>query len=148
MGTEGEHVIERPRFHLAFLVTSLDATRHFYRDVLGCSEGRSAERWIDFDFFGHQISAHLIDEPLSIARKTAVDGDGVPIPHFGLILQRDDWDDLRRRLEENETSFILEPRIRFKGQPGEQATMFLSDPSGNHLEFKSFGSDTEVFAVD
>ena len=103
---------------------------------------------LDFDLFGHQISAHLIDEPLSAARKTAVDGDGVPIPHFGLILKRDEWDALRHRLEANETRFILEPRIRFKGQAGEQATMFLSDPSGNHLEFKSFGSDAEIFAVD
>ena len=135
------------RFHLAFLVTSLEDTRRFYVDVLGCSEGRSAPLWIDFDLHGHQLSAHLLDEPLTAARRTKVDGDGVPIPHFGLILKPKQWRTLRDRLVQMEVEFVLEPRIRFEGQPGEQATMFLSDPSGNYLEFKSFASDADIFAT-
>ena len=140
--------MDRPRFHLAFLVTSLEDTRRFYCDILGCVEGRSAPRWVDFDLFGHQLSAHLIDEPLSEARRTMVDGDGVPIPHFGLILSPTNWAALRDRLVAAETTFIIEPRVRFRGKAGEQATMFLSDPSGNHLEFKSFGSVDSIFAKD
>ena len=135
------------RFHLAFLVTSLEDTRRFYVDVIGCSEGRSAPLWIDFDLHGHQLSAHLQDEPLTAARRTKVDGDGVPIPHFGLILKPKQWRTLRDRLVQMEVEFVLEPRIRFEGQPGEQATMFLSDPSGNYLEFKSFASDADIFAT-
>ena len=136
------------RFHLAFLVTDLEETRRFYVQTLGCTQGREAERWIDFDFFGHQISAHLVDEPLKGSRKTQVDGDGVPIPHFGLILKTSDWLSLSQRLKTMGQPFILEPRVRFQGQAGEQRTMFLSDPSGNHLEFKSFGSDADIFATD
>ncbi len=134
------------RFHLAFLVTNLEQTRQFYVDVLGCTEGRSAERWIDFDLFGHQLSAHLTDGELGEARRTQVDGDGVPIPHFGLILSPKDWTDLSERLIAQGVKFILAPRIRFKDQAGEQRTMFLADPSGNYLEFKSFASDADIFA--
>ena len=138
----------QPRFHLAFLVTDLEATREFYRDVLGCTQGREADRWIDFDFFGHQISAHLIDGSLNETRRTQVDGDGVPIPHYGLILDPVDWQTLSERLQSQGVEFILEPRVRFAGLPGEQRTMFLTDPSGNHLEFKSFGSEDAIFATD
>ena len=137
-----------PPFHLAFAVTDIEATRVFYVEKLGCKVGRSAERWIDFDFFGHQISAHLIDEPLNASRKTQVDGDGVPIPHFGLILKTSDWLSLSQRLKTMGQPFILEPRVRFQGKAGEQRTMFLSDPSGNYLEFKSFDSDSDIFATD
>ena len=138
----------QPRFHLAFLVTDLEATREFYRDVLGCTQGREADRWIDFDFFGHQISAHLIDGSLNETQRTQVDGDGVPIPHYGLILDPEDWQTLSERLQSQGVEFILEPRVRFAGLPGEQRTMFLTDPSGNHLEFKSFGSEDAIFATD
>ena len=136
------------RFHLAFLVTNLDDTRRFYADVLGCTEGRSAPKWVDFDLYGHQISAHLIEVPLAEARRTKVDGDGVPIPHFGLVLPPSDWRRLRDRLLQSNVEFIIEPRIRFEGQPGEQATMFLADPSGNYLEFKSFANESSIFATD
>ena len=136
------------RFHLAFLVTSLKETRHFYCEVLGCREGRSADRWVDFDLFGHQLSAHLVDKPIDGHRVTAVDGGGVPIPHFGLVLPTESWRSLRDRLIACNTQFVLEPRIRFEGLAGEQATMFLKDPSGNHLEFKSFASDDSIFSTD
>ena len=135
------------RFHLAFLVKDLEATRQFYCQVLGCRQGREAARWIDFDLYGHQLSAHLVDGATSDVRRTAVDGDGVPIPHFGLVLPYDRWCALKARLLEHGVSFDLPPRVRFEGQPGEQWTMFLTDPSGNFLEFKSFKSDDAVFAT-
>ena len=136
----------RPRFHLAFPVHDLSAARHFYGTVLGCPEGRSAPQWIDFDLHGHQIVAHLIDEHDAVAGRNPVDGDAVPVPHFGLILDWEAWQALADRLREHEVDFVIEPRIRFQGQVGEQATMFLLDPSGNALEFKAFRDDARVFA--
>jgi extradiol dioxygenase family protein len=136
---------QRPRFHFAFPVRDVEETRRFYVDVLGCAVGRSAERWIDFDFHGHQISAHLVERNGSDAHNP-VDGDQVPIPHFGLILAWDDWHALADRLKSRKVEFVIEPRVRFRGEIGEQATMFLRDPSGNSLEFKSFQDERNVFA--
>ena len=132
-------------FHLAFLVRDLDETRVFYRDILGCGVGRSAETWIDFDFFGHQLSCHL-GHVGGDRGSNAVDGDKVPIPHFGVVLAWDDWQTLSQRLTEAGIDFVIPPRIRFAGQPGEQGTLFFRDPSGNALEFKSFRSDDSLFA--
>jgi extradiol dioxygenase family protein len=133
-------------FHHAFPVSDLAATRAFYGGVLGCREGRAAARWVDFDLFGHQISAHLVEGWRGVAGQNLVDGDGVPIPHFGVVLAWDEWHALAARLREREVRFVIEPRIRFQGRVGEQATMFLLDPSGNALEFKSFQDDSQVFA--
>ena len=133
-------------FHLAFPVTDLTKTRQFYVDVLGCRVGRESERWIDFDFFGHQITAHLTDTHHALAHNP-VDGDAVPVPHFGVILDWDKWRELSQRLERLGTAFVIAPRIRFKGEVGEQATMFLTDPCGNHLEFKAFQDMKQVFAT-
>jgi len=135
----------RPRFHLAFPVTDIEQTRAFYTSVLGCSVGREAARWIDFDFRGHQISAHLVADAGSIDTNP-VDGDKVPARHFGLILDWEEWHQLAGRLQHIGTKFLIEPKIRFAGQTGEQATLFLLDPSGNALEFKSFRDDEQVFA--
>ena len=135
-------------FHLAFPVTDLAKTRQFYVEVLGCGVGRESERWIDFDFFGHQITAHLTDNTRhtrSLAHNP-VDGDEVPVPHFGVILDWGVWHELSQRLERLRIAFVIAPRIRFKGEVGEQATMFLTDPCGNHLEFKSFKDMSRVFA--
>jgi extradiol dioxygenase family protein len=137
---------ERPPFHLAFPVTDLEATRAFYRDVLGCSVGREAERWIDLDLRGHQLSAHLVEERQD-AGGNAVDGDGVPVPHFGLVLEWEEWHALSDRLTKADTEFVLAPRIRFQGQVGEQATLFLRDPSGNAIELKSFKDPARLFEV-
>lgn len=136
----------QPLFHLAFPVTDLEATRHFYHDTLGCTTGRESQHWIDFDFHGHQITAHLRAEAVTDATANPVDGDQVPVPHFGLILDWDAWHALAERLHEAHTDFIIEPRIRFAGEIGEQATMFLRDPSGNALEFKAFRDPSQVFA--
>jgi uncharacterized protein len=135
-------------FHLAFPVTDLEATRVFYRDILGCRIGREdAGRWIDFDLFGHQLSAHLRPASLGNIDSGAVDGDAVPIPHFGVVLTMEQWRALAGRLEANgQTDWVLRPKIRFEGQPGEQATLFIRDPSGNPLEFKGFASDEGLFA--
>ncbi len=135
-----------PRFHLAFPVHDLDEARAFYGDLLGCAEGRSSAEWVDFDFHGHQIVAHL--SPDEAARRTtnAVDGEDVPVRHFGVILTLPAWDALAARLKAVGTKFLIEPQVRFKGQAGEQATMFFLDPSGNALEFKAFADDTMVFA--
>ena len=135
----------QPPFHLAFPVRDLDATRHFYGVVLGCEEGRSAKKWIDFDFFGHQISAHLRPEECSEAQANEVDGDKVPVRHFGAVLEWGTWHSFVERLKEHQVSFIIEPKIRFKGKPGEQATAFIRDPSGNALEFKSFRIPEKLF---
>ncbi|MCY3002437.1 MAG: VOC family protein [Planctomycetota bacterium] len=135
-----------PAFHLAFPVTDIAATRAFYVDVLGCKVGRSAERWIDFDLGGHQISAHLVDAALARAETNPVDGDNVPVRHFGLILEWRAWHEFAERLRARGTRFLIEPHIRFKGEVGEQATMFVVDPSGNALEFKSFQDPRRVFA--
>lgn len=140
--------MSRPRFHLAFPVHDLAQARRFYTGILGCHEGRAAERWVDFDFHGHQISAHLRPEECQPARCNKVDGKDVPVRHFGLILEWNHWHELAARLRALAVSFVIEPGIRFEGQAGEQATMFLLDPSGNALEFKSFRDDGQVFARD
>jgi len=132
-------------FHLAFPVVDLDSTRTFYGDLLGCPVGRESERWIDFDFFGHQISAHVKPEALNPAPTNDVDGDAVPVRHFGAVLGWDDWHALVERLRTHGVSFLIEPHIRFEGQTGEQATFFLVDPSQNALEFKSFRDPTNLF---
>jgi extradiol dioxygenase family protein len=133
-------------FHLAFPSTDLDATRQFYAGLLGCAIGRESERWVDFDFFGHQISAHLATRPMEIAARTQVDGRDVPVPHFGLVLSWGEWESLAARLRAAGTEFVIEPYVRFRGEPGEQATMFFRDPSGNHLEVKAFRQMSSLFA--
>ena len=135
-----------PLFHLAFPVADLEATRAFYTEVLGCSTGRSSEHWIDFNFFGHQVVAHLKPEEAGSAHTNEVDGDKVPVKHFGVILEWKAWHEFAERLKGHNIEFIIEPHIRFKGEVGEQATMFFLDPSGNALEFKSFKDPTQVFA--
>ena len=135
-------------FHIAFPVHDLAAARAFYGTVMGCREGRSSDHWIDFDLYGHQIVAHL--DPAASARgpvRSSVDGQDVPVPHFGVILDRPDWDALAARLESAGTDFMIAPHVRFAGEAGEQATMFFLDPSGNALEFKSFASDDMIFAT-
>ena len=157
-------------FHLAFPVDDLAAARRFYGDLLGCREGRSSDRWIDFDFFGHQIVAHLVEglrqaQPerdekrdregdstagqnpltLSLSKGNPVDGDDVPVPHFGAVLDRERFDRLAERLTEAGTQFLIPPRTRFAGQPGEQSTMFLRDPAGNALEFKAMADAGALF---
>ena len=135
-----------PPFHLAFPVNDLAGARVFYGDLLGCREGRSSEAWIDFDFYGHQIVAHLAPSETIPASANPVDGHDVPVRHFGVILGWDDWHRLADRLRERGVHFIIEPGIRFQGKVGEQATMFFLDPSGNALEFKSFRDMSQVFA--
>jgi uncharacterized protein len=138
--------MSRPRFHLAFPVHDLAAARAFYGGVLGCPEGRSAEDWVDFDLHGHQIVAHLAPEALRDAATNLVDGEDVPVRHFGVILEPADWGVLADRLKAAEVDFIIEPQTRFVGAPGEQSTLFVRDPSGNALEFKAFADDAQVFA--
>lgn len=132
-------------FHLAVLVDDLAAARVFYGRVMGCWEGRSSDRWIDFDFMGHQLVAHLSDERLGEGGNV-VDGHGVPVPHFGVVLTPADWRELADRLISAKADFVIEPTVRFAGQPGEQSTMFLRDPAGNALEFKAFADDAQLFA--
>lgn len=132
-------------FHLAIPVHDLGAARHFYGGLFGCSEGRSSECWVDFDFFGHQLVAHL-DPDRQPVHFNDVDGKDVPVPHFGIVLEWDAWHALAARLQEGGVRFVLEPGIRFKGEIGEQATMFLFDPSGNALEFKAFKDPSKLFA--
>lgn len=136
-----------PPFHLAFPVHDLAAARAFYGGLLGCREGRSSERWVDFDLHGHQIVAHLAPEKCGVTAHNPVDGHDVPVPHFGLVLSMADWQALAQRLHAAGTRFVIEPGIRFKGQTGEQATMFLLDPSGNALEFKAFADPAQLFAT-
>jgi extradiol dioxygenase family protein len=134
-------------FHLAFPVRDLEETRAFYRDILGCAIGRSSDTWVDFDLFGHQMSAHLRPETASAANDGQVGGKLVPIPHFGAVLLMDDWQALADRLEAHDgVDWLERPMIRFAGEPGEQATLFIRDPSGNALEFKGFRSLEQVFA--
>lgn len=133
-------------FHYAFYVRDLDATRQFYGTLLQCTEGRSTETWVDFDFFGNQISAHLSDDIPPTRNTGVVDGVAVPMPHFGAVLEWEHFHALAQRLRDAGTTFIIEPRIRYQGKPGEQATMFLTDPAGNALEFKSFRRSEEMFA--
>ena len=132
-------------FHLAFNVSDLDAAREFYSQALGAVEGRSTDTWVDFDFFGHQLSLHL-GEPLSTKATGKVGDHMVPMPHFGVVLGLDDWTALAGRLEERETDFVIAPSVRFKDEPGEQWTMFFRDPSGNPIEIKGFADQTDVFA--
>lgn len=136
-----------PPFHLAFPVDDLVAARAFYGGLLGCPEGRSSETWIDFDFFGHQIVAHLAPARSADAAINHVDGHGVPVPHFGAVLGMDDWRALAERLEVTGVRFDISPTIRFAGLPGEQATMFFRDPSGNAIEMKSFADGERLFAT-
>jgi extradiol dioxygenase family protein len=133
-------------FHLAYNVKDLDEARRFYGEVLGCREGRSAPTWVDFDFFGHQISLHL-GEPFKTAATGKVGEHMVPMPHLGVILQLDDWKALAGRLEEAGVDFIIKPTVRFEGEPGEQWTMFFNDPFGNPIEVKGFRDLESVYAA-
>lgn len=135
-----------PPFHLAFPVTDLAATRAFFVDVLGCRVGRTSDAWIDFDFFGHQLSAHLVGRNAAVGTNE-VDGDDVPVRHFGVVLPWDAWHDLAGRLEARGVAFRIRPHLRFRGQVGEQATFFVEDPSGNALEFKAFKDPARLFAT-
>jgi len=136
-------------FHLAFRVDDLQAARRFYGEVLGCPEGRSSDTWIDFDLFGHQIVAHLFGGAEISGQPSSgslVDGHSVPVPHFGVVLPPEEWKALAARLKQAGVEFVIDPYTRFEGQPGEQSTMFLLDPAGNALEFKSFAHPDELFA--
>jgi len=137
---------ELPPFHLAFPVHDIEAARAFYAGLLGCPEGRSAAEWVDFDFYGHQIVAHLSPDARPRAHHNPVDGHDVPVPHFGAVLKMDHWRNLAARLEAAGTEFVIAPTIRFEGQPGEQATMFFLDPSGNALEIKAMANPDNLFA--
>lgn len=137
-----------PPFHLAFPVRDLVEARAFYGVLLGCPEGRSDTRWIDFDFFGHQIVAHLDETVATGGSSNPVDGHDVPVPHFGAVLDWERFGELRDRLEAADVDWVIEPYVRFAGKPGEQATMFLKDPSGNALEFKAFRDPAQLFATD
>jgi extradiol dioxygenase family protein len=139
-------VPELPRFHLAVPVDDLAAARRFYGGVLGCTEGRSASTWIDFDLYGHQLVVHLDPRHRPSTSTNPVDGDDVPVPHFGVLLAPAAWRALADRLQDHDVEFLIAPRTRFAGRPGEQSTMFLLDPAGNALEFKAFADDRQVFA--
>ncbi|MGH7629500.1 MAG: VOC family protein [Gemmatimonadales bacterium] len=132
-------------FHFAFFVRDLASTRRFYGDVLGCREGRSTDAWVDFDFFGSQISAHVTGPVTPTTDAGVVDGVRVPMPHFGALLEWEEFQRVAERIRQESVRFIIEPRVRYAGQPGEQMTMFLRDPSGNALEFKSFRHAEHVF---
>jgi uncharacterized protein len=134
-------------FHLAFAVDDLAAARRFYCDLLQCEEGRSAKDWVDFNFHGHQIVAHLAPDAVRPKAGNTVDGKAVPIPHFGVVLGMEDWKKLADRLVEAGVDFIIPPSVRFEGQPGEQATMFLSDPAGNAIELKAMADPANLFAT-
>jgi uncharacterized protein len=142
----GANTLSTPPFHLAFPVSSLKAAREFYGELLGCPEGRSAPEWVDFNFFGHQLVAHLVHDRNAGNDSNPVDGDDVPVPHFGVVLTMEAWQLLAAKLTSAGTKFVVEPHIRFKGQVGEQATMFLLDPCGNALEFKAFQDVGQLFA--
>ena len=133
-------------FHIAFPVDDLAAARRFYGEVLGCPEGRSSADWIDFDLYGHQIVAHRVQRATHAADRNSVDGHQVPVPHFGVVLTMDQFEALATRLKAAGVKFGIEPYVRFKGQVGEQATMFFSDPAGNALEFKAFADMDQLFA--
>ena len=134
-------------FHLALPVHDLDAARDFYCGLMGFGTGRTDERWIDLDFFGHQVTLHLVDDESGPDDTNPVDGDAVPARHFGVVLDRGDWDRLAERLKAADIQFLIEPKVRFEGEVGEQATMFFRDPSGNALEFKSFRDLGQLFAT-
>ena len=133
-------------FHLAFPVKNIESTKIFYKEVLGCEIGREDKKWVDFNFFGHQLSAHLKPDELKKTKENPVDGKSVPVRHFGVILPWEKWQLLSKKLIKINTEFIIEPYIRFEGEVGEQATMFFLDPSGNALEFKSFKDSSQIFA--
>ena len=133
-------------FHVAFPVHDLELARAFYGGTLGCPEGRSSDDWVDFNFYGHQIVAHLAPEEAGQVRRNTVDSHGVPVRHFGIVLPMAAWEALAGRLRAKGVQFVIEPYIRFKGQPGEQATMFFLDPSGNALEIKAFADIIQLFA--
>jgi hypothetical protein len=133
-------------FHLAFPVHDLGLARRFYGELLGCPEGRSADDWVDFNFYGHQIVAHLAPGETGAAQRNAVDGHGVPVRHFGIVLPMAEWEALAKRLKAQGVEFVIEPYVRFQGQPGEQATMFFLDPSGNAIEVKAFSDINMLFA--
>lgn len=133
-------------FHLAFPVTDLEITKDFYTNILHCQIGRSSNEWIDFNLYGHQVVAHLVDNSNHVSANQ-VDGDEVPASHFGVILELSQWEELRDRLLNCGIQFIIEPKIRFRGEAGEQATMFFLDPCGNALEFKAFKDDNQIFAT-
>lgn len=134
-------------FHLAIPVNNLEENRTFYREILGCSEGRSSDHWVDFDFFGHQLVIHVQEsQPNPAAKGNPVDGKDVPIPHFGVVLEWDVFQEFSQQLKKKNIQFVIEPYIRFKDKTGEQATMFFKDPSGNALEFKAFKNIDQLFA--
>jgi extradiol dioxygenase family protein len=135
-----------PRFHLAFPVTDLAAARRFYGEFLGCAEGRSSDEWVDFDFFGHQIVAHKVERAQMTDATSLVDGHDVPVRHFGVVLDLPRWEALAARFRAAGVAFVIEPYVRFRGEPGEQATMFFLDPFGNALEFKAFADMDRLFA--
>jgi extradiol dioxygenase family protein len=139
-------VTSLPPFHLAFPVHDLAAARAFYGNLLGCAEGRSSDQWVDFDFHGHQIVAHLVPDAKARAASNPVDGHDVPVPHFGLVLELAAWEALAARLQAAEVDFAIPPTVRFRGQAGEQATMFFRDPSGNAIEMMAFASLYSLFA--
>jgi len=136
-------------FHVAVPVYDLEESRRFYREVLGCSEGRSSDAWTDFNLYGHQFVIHLKPRPVenTALHLNPVDGHDVPVPHYGVVLEWDEWQDLEKKLTAKHIKFVIEPYIRFKGLPGEQATMFFLDPSDNALEFKAFKDIGQLFAV-
>ncbi|KAF1064765.1 VOC family protein [Burkholderia gladioli] len=138
--------LTQPPFHLAFPVHSIASAREFYGELLGCPEGRSAPEWVDFNFYGHQIVAHLAPEECGHRHTSAVDGDAVPVRHFGVVLSMSQWEEAAAKLQAADMKFIIEPHVRFKGEVGEQATMFFLDPSGNALEFKAFANIDSLFA--
>ncbi|MEH6758007.1 MAG: VOC family protein [Parasphingorhabdus sp.] len=140
--------MERRPFHLAFTVNDLVEARQFYGGLLQCEEGRSSSHWIDFNLYGHQIVTHLDKDAQPRSITNPVDGEDVPVPHFGVVLTLTQWEDLAERMKDHGINFLIAPTIRFRGEPGEQATMFFLDPSGNALEFKAFASDDQLFASD
>jgi len=146
MSTSSPQSSSVPPFHLAFPVHDLAEARRFYGDLLGCPEGRSSPDWVDFNFYGHQIVAHLAPEECGFSAVGAVDGHGVPVRHFGVVLPMPEWEELSGCLRAAGTEFIIEPYVRFKGQVGEQATMFFRDPSGNAIEIKAFADLDSLFA--
>jgi extradiol dioxygenase family protein len=135
-----------PPFHVAFPVDDLAAARRFYGGLLGCPEGRSADHWVDFNLYGHQIVAHLAPEAVRARSTNPVDGEDVPVPHFGAVLPMKEWEKLAERLVEGGVDFVIPPTVRYAGQTGEQATMFLLDPAGNALEFKAMTDPAKLFA--
>lgn len=135
-------------FHLAIPVRDIESTRAFYTGVLGCTVGRESNLWIDFNFFGHQLAAHVSPGELLQSLTNPVDGKDVPVRHFGIVLAWNDWHALAEKLKKNSIHFLISPSLRFKGQVGEQATLFITDPSGNALEFKSFRDEKRLFAAD